>query len=419
MYDRDSDRANELLRQRSALGEFGELSLKSHDLDEILTEACSLVSDALGTDLAKVLTCVESETELFVRAGVGWNPGVVGLTTVPTGNFSAAGHALHTLEPVISNDVEEESRFELPDFMRDHGVKAMVNVIILGPDGKPPYGVLEVDSRVQHGFTDDDITFLKSYANLLSSAVERFRVTTELRARAEEKERLLHELQHRVKNNLQVITSLVRLQANRAKHPLVEAELTAIGHRVETLRLVHDQLHAMGGVDEVSLGSYLGQLAQSLVTFHGKEAGAIRLLTQLEPVAVSSDIAVPLGIIATEFITNSFKYAFDGRDGTIGLRLESTSAKKVCLTLWDDGKGMPDNKQTGTGMQLVAGFARQLAAELQWGGSDRGTQLQLTFPLASRGVRPCGWTDSGCSFDRLLGVLILELQGAEIAESRM
>jgi two-component sensor histidine kinase len=280
---------------------------------------------------------------------------------------------------VISNDVEQESRFELPDFMREHGVKAMVNVIILGPDGKAPYGVLEVDSRVQREFTEDDTDFLRSYANLLASAVDRFRITSELRTRADEKERLLHELQHRVKNNLQVITSLVRLQASRARHPEVQEQLTAIGHRVETLRLVHDHLHAMGEVDRVDLGSYLGVLASTLLEFHGEQGRDIRLVTELGSVTVLSSAAVPLGIIATEFVTNSFKYAFDGAPGTIGVRLEAVMEDKVRLTLWDDGKGLPEDRQAGTGMQLVAGFARQLRADVDWAGQG-GTRLSLTFP---------------------------------------
>ncbi len=203
------------------------------------------------------------------------------MVTVPTGRFSAAGHALLTGQPVISSDVEQEDRFELPDFVRDHGVKAMANVIILGADGKPTYGVLEVDSRVQRQFTEDDSIFLQSYAHLLASAVERFRVTGELRRRADEKDRLLHELQHRVKNNLQVITSLVRLQASRAKHPEAEQELTSFGHRVETLRIVHDQLHAVGGVDRVDLGKYLGELTASLLKFHGEGARACHQMADL------------------------------------------------------------------------------------------------------------------------------------------
>ena len=113
-----ADRAEELLRQRSALGEFGELSLKSDDLDEILTEACSLVSDALGTDLAKVLTCLDRETELLVRAGVGWIAWRRRRGNGADREFLGRGPRPAHGEPVISNDVEQESRFELPDFMR-------------------------------------------------------------------------------------------------------------------------------------------------------------------------------------------------------------------------------------------------------------------------------------------------------------
>ncbi len=91
--------------------------------------------------------------------------------------------------------------------------------------------------------------------------------------------------------------------------------------------------------------------------------------------------AVPLGIIATEFITNSFKYAFDGAPGTIGVRLEAV-VDKVRLTLWDDGKGLPEDRQTGTGMQLVTGFARQLHADVDWEGQG-GTRVSLTFPASA------------------------------------
>src|SRR5947199_366274 len=83
---------------------------------------------------------------------------------------------------------------------------------ILGADGRPPYGILEVDSREPRRFTGTDTDFLRTYANLLAEAIERVRVLRELRSAVADKERLLRELQHRVKNNLQTVTSLVRLQ---------------------------------------------------------------------------------------------------------------------------------------------------------------------------------------------------------------
>ncbi len=380
MYDQDASRTGELLRQQTALARFGELALKSDVLDEILTEACGLASQALGTQLAKVLECRNSGAELLVRAGVGWKPGIVGHATFRTGRFSAAGLALETCEPVISHDVSQESRFEIPQFVQDHGVQAMVNVIVLGAEGKPPFGVLEVDSRSPRQFSDDDIAFLRTYANLLASAVERLRVADELRAQADEKGRLLREVQHRVKNNLQVIMSFVRVQAGRATLPETEQELTAIGHRIETLRLVHDRLYAVGGIDRLDLGPYLSELAASLLQFQGEEASSIQLVFDVASLSVSPELAVPVGIIVTEFITNSLKYAFDDGRGSIGIRLARVTSSAARLTLWDDGKGLPAERQSGTGMQLIAGFARQLGAEVAWGG-EGGTSLVLTLPI--------------------------------------
>lgn len=389
MYDQDRSRTQELLRQQTALARFGEFALKSDDLDEILREACGLVGQALGTDLAKVMECCEGGNELLVRAGVGWKPGIVGHVVVRTGQFSSAGHALRTCEPVITPDVEQEDRFEIPGFLKDHGVQAMVNVIVLGADGKPPYGVLEVDSRTPRQFTEDDASFLRTYANLLASAVERLRAGAALRARAKEKERLLQELQHRIKNNLQVITSLVRIQASRARHPEAERELTAIGHRVETLRLVHDKLYAAGGAERLDLGTYLSELMASLLQFHGEGARNVRLASEVGSLLVSPELAVPIGIIVTEFITNSLKYAFPDGRGLIGVRLEATPGT-ARLILWDDGKGLPEARPSGTGMQLIAGFARQIGAEAEWESdkweSDSGAKLSLTLPVgAGRG----------------------------------
>ena len=293
MAEQHRDRAQDLLQQQITLARFGEFALKSEELDEILTEACRLVGEVLGSELAKVMELSPDGTELLVRAGVGWRPGVVGRAKLQTGRLSAAGHALLTGAPVISNHLAKEERFDLPGFLKEHGVQAMVNVIILGADGKPPYGILEVDSPSPRAFSDDDAAFLRGYANLLAAAVHRFGVVRELRTRADEKERLLHELQHRVKNNLQVITSLVNVQARRAKHPDAQRELRVIGDRIETLRLVHDRLHATGEVDRLDLGTYLGELAASLLRFHRGGATNIRLISDVGLVTVSPEVAVP------------------------------------------------------------------------------------------------------------------------------
>ncbi len=172
---------HELLRQQTTLARFGELALRSDDLDEILTEACRLVGHALGTDLAKVVELQEGGRTLRVRAGVGWKPGVVGVVAINAAEDTSESHALITGKPVISPDIALETRFRCPDFLIDNGVKAVANVVILGGAGRPAFGILQIDSREPRAFTDDDIAFLKSYANLIASAVNRLRVMREAR----------------------------------------------------------------------------------------------------------------------------------------------------------------------------------------------------------------------------------------------
>ncbi len=171
----------ELLRHETTLVRFGELALKSNDLDEILTEACHLVGHALGTELAKVMELQENGKTLFVRAGVGWKPGVVGQVTLVAADDTSEGHALRTGQPMISPDIDLETRFRYPAFLTDNGVRAIANVIIIGGKDRPPFGILQIDSRKPREFNDIDTAFLSSYANLLAAAVDRLRVIAEVR----------------------------------------------------------------------------------------------------------------------------------------------------------------------------------------------------------------------------------------------
>jgi signal transduction histidine kinase/ActR/RegA family two-component response regulator len=207
----------ELLRHQTTLARFGELALKSNDLDEILTEACRLAGDALGTDLAKVVELQEDGKTLMVRAGVGWKPGVIGVATITAEADTSEGHALRTGEPMISPDIATETRFKYSQFLIDNDVRAVANVLIIGGQGRPPFGILQIDSRVPRQFNESDTLFLRSYANLLAAAVDRLRVhraleetvaertreltaaNTRLQAEAEERERIQDTLRQSLK----------------------------------------------------------------------------------------------------------------------------------------------------------------------------------------------------------------------------
>lgn len=162
-----------LLRQRRVLAEFGELALASDDMDLIFNEACRLVGDALGTQMAKFMVLQDDGMTLFLRDGVGWKPGTVGRVRVRADAGSPERFSLDTGNPVISTDRATESRFRYHDFQIDNGVQAFVNVLVHGASEELPFGIFEVDSRTPRAFTEDDIDFLRGYANLLGAVLRR------------------------------------------------------------------------------------------------------------------------------------------------------------------------------------------------------------------------------------------------------
>ena len=175
-----------LLRQQTVLARFGEFALEADDLDEILTTACRLVGEALGTEMAKVVELQPDGKTLLVRAGIGWRPGIVGQLRLPLDDESSETYSMKSPEAIVSSDIARETRFRFPDFLIEHGVKAMANVSILGASGQPPFGLLQVDSRRPRDFSESDLNFLRSYANLLASAVARLRVFGEVSRREAE-----------------------------------------------------------------------------------------------------------------------------------------------------------------------------------------------------------------------------------------
>ncbi|HEY8615811.1 sensor histidine kinase [Phenylobacterium sp.] len=179
----------ELLRRQRALADFGEFVLDHDDLQAVLDEGCRLVAEALGAELAKVLQIDRGSNSALVRAGVGWRPGIVGRQRVDLTERSSETHAIETTEPVITNNIERETRFDFPQFLHDHGVIALVNVPILLP-GRTPYGVLQVDAREPREFDQQDIEFLKTYAMVLGPVVDRLKTVVELRE-TDERLRLL------------------------------------------------------------------------------------------------------------------------------------------------------------------------------------------------------------------------------------
>jgi PAS domain S-box-containing protein len=181
----------ELAQRQRALADFGEFALRCDDLQTILEEGCRLVAGALGADLAKILEIEPGKNTALVRAGVGWRPGIVGKQRLSLHDRSSEAFAIRGCEPVVTHDIAKENRFGIPEFMREHGIVALVNVPIFLP-GLKPFGILEVDAREPRDFPDHDVQFLRTYSATLGPVIDRLYQVADLE-RSNERFRLVVE----------------------------------------------------------------------------------------------------------------------------------------------------------------------------------------------------------------------------------
>jgi len=205
----------------------------------------------------------------------------------------------------------------------------------------------------------------------------------QLKASLKEKETLLHEIHHRVKNNMQVIASLLDLQSNDINDEQVRNALRESQSRVYAMAAVHETLHDSDTLSEIDLNTYLSKIANAVFAMHSINQDRIRLTTNIDELPVSIDQASPLGLIINELMSNSLKYAFPGdRKGDIKV-VAAKTGKTLELTVTDNGVGFPQDldwrKSNSLGLKLV----RSLAEE-QLGGSvvmknDRGTRFIIRF----------------------------------------
>ena len=208
---------------------FGLLSIRERSLQALLDEAALIVREALQTDAAKVLEA-RPNGSLLVRAGVGWPPGVVGELEIPAADSSMASFALVTRQPVVVNDLQQESRFWPSSIFLRLGVRSGVNVVV--EQAPMPFGVLEVDTFTVRDFAQDDIDFLQSIANLLSVAIARQQYE-------EERDHLVNIAAHELRNPLTVILGFSqRLVRDLAELPVSDAQGRAIREiHVNALRM--------------------------------------------------------------------------------------------------------------------------------------------------------------------------------------
>jgi two-component sensor histidine kinase len=368
------------IRQQEILAELGVLALQGKPFIDLLNHTARLTAEGMEAEFCKVLEYIPAENRLLVRAGVGWHEGIVGVATVGADLESPSGFALRTGKPVISNHLENEQRFRTPELLLEHGIRRAMNVILQG-DGSP-YGVLEVDSRLEGEFSEHDIAFLQGAANILGMAIERQRYERRLKAALDRHQVLLKEISHRVKNSLQIVSSMLHLQASTADHEGLSAQLAEASSRVSAIGRAYERLAYDADVENIDLGAYLQAVCADAMTasnnckLHFDGAQGIRLY---------ADRAISLALIVNELVTNAAKYAFQDRhEGHIHVRLVRKDANTALVSVRDDGIGLPADfdlsTSKGLGMRIVNALAKQLDADITRTTQINGNEFIVAVP---------------------------------------
>lgn len=207
----------------------------------------------------------------------------------------------------------------------------------------------------------------------------------ELRQSVAEKEVLLREIHHRVKNNLQVICSLLQLQAADAGAGVVAQRLADSEQRVRTMALIHEQLYRSDDLARVDFRAYVERLARNVLTSSGGAGAAIRLQVEVDVVPLDLDVSILCGLILNELLANSVRHAFpDRQGGEIQVRFQQADGRAT-LSVADNGVGLRRDRTDGPqslGLRLVQAFARQLGGETRVDHSA-GTRVTVAFTLAA------------------------------------
>lgn len=371
------------LRQQEILAELGVFSLQGKALQELLDAAVRMAAEGLQAQFSKVLEYLPAEKRFLLRAGTGWDSGLVGVATIGADVESPAGYAIQTGKPVISNHLENEERFRTPELLRAHGVHRAINVILQG-DGAP-FGVLEVDSRSEGEFTTHDISFLQGAANVLGMAIERQRHEQRLKASIEQQKMLIKEINHRVKNSLQLVSSLFHLQAQGSTDPILIQALQAASGRVTAVARVHERLYRDADVRVVDLAAYLADVCHDL----GEVVSPCKVdFRASDQVGVETDRAVLVALAVGELITNAAKHAYTGNvAGVIRVHLAIEGENSAQVAVSDDGIGLPPDfdadSKGGLGMRIVRAFLQPTGTRLAFHRRNPGTEFVMHVPINS------------------------------------
>ncbi|MCK1283887.1 GAF domain-containing protein [Bradyrhizobium sp. 44] len=378
----ESELLDKLRHHIRILVEIGRLSARA-DLSRFLDQVVVQVARAVEISHVKVLCYRPREADLLALAGTGWKDGLVGSATFSVDLRSPPGRAFQTAEPVTIKNVAEQEEYDYSECLKEHGIVSLTNVPILIEGAA--WGVLEVDSTTLRDFSEDTTDFLIAAAAMISAAVRHHNAEPDERERliaaaaeAQSREILLREMQHRVKNNFQLVIAAISNQKRRRPAEDVHQALDYVASRISAIAIAHDQLAPRQDGRIVKLSDYIRALCGAI----RQQADGVDVDVQCDELELSIDRALPVGLVLNEIAMNSIKHAFGPSGGRISVSLVGgIGYGEARLTVADNGRGIRDINEHGSGLKLINSLAKQIGGLVEQASSDSGTVTSLRFPL--------------------------------------
>lgn len=255
--------------------------------------------------------------------------------------------------------------------------------------GEKVIGVIVIqDYKYENAFTQNQLELLTTIGSQAAIALENSYLYTEVTKSLKDKEILLQEVHHRVKNNLQVMSSLIKLQSRYIHDEKMLEILKETGGRIQSMAIVHSKLYKTKNYEYINFEEYARNLINNFQSFYGYKLRNIKFNIDIQDLEFNIDTAIPCGLIINELVSNSIKYAFpDNRSGEILLSISPLKNKKYKLIVKDNGIGAPkgiDLKKSDTlGIELVTLLTRQLNGSIDIISEiDKGIEVSIIFEEA-------------------------------------
>jgi two-component sensor histidine kinase len=325
-----------------------------------------------------------SNTDEWCADGI--EPHIDRLQGLPVDAFAYSMELMRRGEIFYVADVDQmpsAAANEQAEFMAE-GIKTLINVPIMLRGEMA--GFLGFDAvRRRNTWSKDDIRLLKLVSEIFANALDRNAYEKQLQKSLGEKEMLLREIHHRVKNNMQIIDSLLYLQAQAVRShadPIALEAFAKSQSRIKSMAAIHERLYRSQDLSSIDFGEYLHALINEVQKFYDS-GNRVRVNVTADTLFLSIDQAIPCGLIINELVNNSLRHGFpNNRAGTINVSLQAHSDGSGKLTVADDGVGVPDeldwDSSVTMGLRLVRDLARQLGGQLVF-DCKSGTRVQLVF----------------------------------------